>query len=672
MVTKKTGYVCLFSFCAIALSSSARIKAQTPTLTVDAASGQHVISPNIYGIANYGLDATFADEIKVPNIRWGGDGATRYNWEVDSSNSGFDWYFTGGNGLATPTPGGQVDTMVKTYQPAGAGALVTIPIIPYVNKSSAYSCSFPTSTYGAQQATNPYVHPNGTNCGNSIATSGTQLTDTNILANHIANSTALQKSWVEHLVARFGTAAKGGVPYYQLDNEPYGWSNTHRDVEPTTVSYPTLVSLGEQYAAAIKQADATAKVFGPSDFGAGGWIGTTSQQNGLMAGQYYLQQMAAYEKANGTRVLDYFDEHYYPSFTDATSQLASTRTLWDPNYNSGSWEEKYYFNGAMELIPRFQSWISSYYPGTKLSLSEYSIDSGNKLITDALAEADVLGIFGRQSLDFANMWTAPGMTDPIAYAFRLYRNYDGNGSQFGGTSVEASSSNQSALSIYGAERSSDGALTMVVINKTTAAIQTTLAIQNFTNAGAAEIYSYSSANLTQIVSGGKVSLASNALSYNFPAYSATIFVVGGSTATSEPIVNGTYRIQSVVSGDFLDDPQSTKVAGTQIDQYTGNGGENQRWTFSYANGYYTIMNDVSGLFLTDPATTGESTGKLLEEPLTLSSGQMWSITGSAGNYVLHNKATGLVIADPGSSLVRYTMLVTEKQTGGSNESWVIE
>ena len=56
----------------------------TPTLAVDAAGNPHAINPDIYGIANYGLDAAFAKEIQVPNIRWGGDGTTRYNWQVDS------------------------------------------------------------------------------------------------------------------------------------------------------------------------------------------------------------------------------------------------------------------------------------------------------------------------------------------------------------------------------------------------------------------------------------------------------------------------------------------------------------------------------------------------------------------------------------------------------------
>src|ERR1700684_191078 len=156
---------------------SQRAFSQAPTLTVDAAAARHAISPDIYGIANYGLDATFAKEIQVGNIRWGGDGTTRYNWQVDSSNSGFDWYFMGGSGETTPVPSASPDLMVNTYKPAHANALITIPIIPYVNKMPAWNCSFPVSVYGAQQSTNPYVHPNGDTCGNSLTPSLTELID---------------------------------------------------------------------------------------------------------------------------------------------------------------------------------------------------------------------------------------------------------------------------------------------------------------------------------------------------------------------------------------------------------------------------------------------------------------------------------------------------------------
>ena len=514
---------------AIACYAPAALSQGPPALTVDAGASHHPISPQIYGIASYGLDATFAKEIQVPNIRWGGDGTTRYNWMVDSSNAGFDWYFMGGNGVATPVPSATADLMVNTYKPANA--LITIPIIPYVNKLSAWNCSFPVSVYGAQQSTNPYVHPNGDNCGNSLAPNGTtQLLDNNIYANHIDNTTSLQQQWVQHLVSTFGTAANGGVKFYQLDNEPFGWGNTHRDVMPNGTTYPTIAQLGQQYAAAVKLADSTAKVLGPSDFTLGGWVGTSSQQGGLWAGEYYLQQMAAYDKAHGQRILDYFDEHYYFDVSTPAAQLASTRTLWDSTYNGGTWVEQYDFNGPMQLIPRFRGWISTYYPGTLLALSEYSIDSGQKSVVDAIAEMDVLGIFGREPLDFANMWSAPAPQDPIAYAFRIFRNYDGQGGQFGDTSIAAASTDQGQLSVYAAQRSSDHAVTILTINKTTAAISSAVAIANLNLPSTAEVYTYTQANLTSIVHAADAAIAGGSVSYTFPAYSAVLFVVQPATA----------------------------------------------------------------------------------------------------------------------------------------------
>jgi Glycoside hydrolase family 44/Bacterial Ig-like domain (group 3) len=572
----RVGRSCLAALLLFAAATAPRAYAQTaPTLTVDAAGNPHPISPDIYGLANYGLDANFAKEIQVPNIRWGGDATTRYNWQVDSSNAGFDWYFMGGNGETTVTPSGSADTMINTYKAASnAKTLLTIPIIPWVNKTAAWNCSFPVSVYGAQQSTNPYVHPNGDNCGNSIASNGTQLLDNNIYANHIDNTVALQQGWIQHLVSTFGTAANGGVPYYQLDNEPGGWSNTHRDVEPVQPDYDTIISLGQQYASTIKQTDPSAKVFGPVDFTLGGWIGTPSKQNNLFAGQYYLQQMAAYEKTNQQRILDYFDEHYYGGGSTDAAELESTRALWDPTFNSGSWVEQYYFFAPMQLIPRFQNWIQTYYPGTKLSISEYSFASGTNPLVDMLTEADVLGIYGRQSLDFANMWNVPQPTDPLAYSFRIYRNFDGAGGQFGDNSVTSTSTDQSQLSVYGALRSSDGALTVVAINKTTSAIQTSLTLANFDPTGTAAVYTYSNANLNQIVTGAPVAVASKAVNYTFPAYSVTVFVF--TPATSPPTATLT---SLTASSTQLTTGQTVKFTATVAPQ-SGNGTPTGTVTFS--------------------------------------------------------------------------------------------
>ncbi len=586
----------LVLFSAMALITAPRVNAQatTPTLTVDAAGNPHPINPDIYGIANYGLDATFAKEIQVPNIRWGGDGTTRYNWQVDSSNAGFDWYFMGGNGEATAVPSASADLMVNTYKTASnAHTLMTIPIIPWVNKSAAWSCSFPVSVYGAQQSTNPYVHPNGDNCGNSIATNGTQLLDTNVYANHIDNTVALQQGWIQHLITTFGTAANGGVPYYQLDNEPGGWSNTHRDVEPVQPDYDTIISLGQQYAAMIKQTDPSAKVFGPVDFTLGGWIGTPSKQNNLYAGQYYLQQMAAYDAANNQRILDYFDEHYYGGGSTDALELADTRSLWDPTYNSGTWVEQYYFDGPMNLLPRFRSWIQTYYPGTKLSISEYSFAMGTNPLVDMLTETDVLGIYGVQGLDFANMWNVPKPTDPLAYSFRIFRNFDGNGGQFGDTSVNSTSTDQGQLSVYGALRSADGALTVVAINKTTSAIQTSLSLANFNSNSSAAVFTYSNANLAQIITGTPVSLASNSVSYNFPAYSATVFVFTPASATlaasTTSVAASSMQITTGQSVTFTATVAPQSGSGTPTGTVTFKDGANSIGTANLASGIATLM-----------------------------------------------------------------------------------
>jgi hypothetical protein len=547
-----------------------------PILTVDAASNRHPINPDIYGIANYALDPVFAKEIHVPNVRWGGDITTRYDWLVDSSNMGFDWYFVGGCSQASlvgfpscnqtsPAPGYSVDQMIVTYEAAGARPLVTIPIIPYVDRGLSSSCSFPVSTYGPQQRVDPVDHPDGQQCGNSLAILGNQIIDADIYANHVDNSVSLQQGWIQHLISTFGTAINGGVPYYQLDNEPSLWSYTHRDVMPGGADYPAIVSLAEPYAAMIKASDPSAKVFGPSDFSPNGSVGNPAVQNNLYAGQYYLQQMAAYDQRNGQRILDYFDEHYYATSFDDASELASTRALWDPTYTSSDFSV---FNAPIQLIPRFESWIQQFYAGTKLSLSEYGFSSGRNPLVDGITQADVLGIFGREGLDLANLWTIPMPPAPVLCVFRLFRNYDGQGGQFGDNSIESNSRIQGALSVYGAQRSSDHALTVLVINKTTQPITTVLSLANF-SAATASAFSYSNADLAHVLPVGDVAVIANQIDYTYPAYSATLFVIPDADPVPSTVTLVSTSASSFVAGQTttftatVSEPDSSAVpAGT--------------------------------------------------------------------------------------------------------------
>src|SRR5208283_4167631 len=122
------------------------------------------------------------------------------------------------------------------------------------------------------------------------------------------------------------------------------------------------------------------------------------------------------------------------------------RSLWDPTYTDESWIATVGgpFPAQIEAIPRFRSWVAANYPGTKVSLSEYNFGALNS-INGALTQADVLGVFGREQLDLATLWGPPSAAEPGAFAFRMYRNYDGAGSRYGDTWVQAESSDQSQL-----------------------------------------------------------------------------------------------------------------------------------------------------------------------------------------------------------------------------------
>jgi hypothetical protein len=523
------------------VSSAAPAVTTGPTLTVDATANVHPISPLIYGMNSYGVDQSMATTLMIPIERWGGDGTTRYNWEQDSSNAGGDWYFMGGSGTSTPTPSAGPDALEAKDKASGGTTDMTIPIIPWINKSSATNCSYPTSVYGPQQSVNPYVNaPDGSQCGDGLTTTGTPITDTDIPADSVANSPAFEAAWVSHLVQKFGTAAQGGVGVYQMDNEPSGWDNTHRDVHPAQTGWDELVNLTEAYGAAVKGVDPSASIDGPGDFGWGAYVddgppgdNRASHGGSIWEAQYYLQQLALYQKQHGIRLLSYFDEHYYPTTPtgvgcialceegDAATQAArlqSTRSLWDPTYVENDWIGQYY--GDIDLIPRMQSWINQYYPGTKTAITEYNFGALDSM-NGALAEADALGIFGAQGLGMADLWSPPTAGQPGAFVFEMYRTYD-----FGNISVHASSSDQSQLSVYAGLRGTTGPLTVMVINKTANALTSSLAISHFSGAATSvHVHTYDASNLTAIVHEANGTISNGTFTTTYPADSITLLAL---------------------------------------------------------------------------------------------------------------------------------------------------
>ncbi len=395
--------------------------------------------------------------------------------------------------------------------------------------------------------------------------------------------------WASSILAAYGpanptTGTGKSVAIWDLDNEPAWWDEVHRDVHPVASTYDEVTNGGIGTALAIKTVDSTAQLSGPvidywwnyfyskkdieSGWSSGApcyeaWSNPVDRKahGGVPMIEYYLQQMSAAEKTYGIRLLDYLDIHAYMAATYNGSSVAfvaagdtgmqqarinSTRALWDSTYTDPNFQQPNYTTDsnytadcdtplqAPQAISMLKTWVAANYPGTKIAIDEYNF-GGLESINGALTQADVLGIFGREGLDLGMFWptTNYDQQTPGNMAFAIYRNYDGKGSQFGDSSVTSTSADQSKLSVYAAERTADGTVTIVVINKTYGDLTSTLSVGGLVpNTTSAQAWLYSNANLKQIVGPASVTITpptgsatASTIATTFPAQSITLLVI---------------------------------------------------------------------------------------------------------------------------------------------------
>jgi hypothetical protein len=539
--------------------------AQNPatSVSVDANANRHSINPNIYGIA-YG-DAHDMQALNAPINRWGGNSTTRYNWQIDAHSAAADWYFeTYSDGSGAPS--GSADQYVTTTRSAGNGAqpLFTIPMIDYLanlgsNRSTL--AGFSVKKYGAQSATDPW----NSDAGNGVSSAtGKNITGNNPLDTGVANSTAIQQAWVQHFVNIFGpSTAAGGVRYYILDNEPSLWHSTHRDVHPNPSTYQEMYNKIVAYATAIRAADPNAKIAGFEEWSwwamyfsgldqANGSGAANSDYNTHNQTYYYpwlLQQLYAYKQQTGTQLIDILTVHCYNALPGGSDDSLSgqqarnreTRILWDPTFQDPSWYGDIGINGrVLNWIPTLKAMVAQYHPGLQIGCTEYNWgDEAN--LNGATTQADVLGIYGREGFDLATRWTVAKNTGttPTTYfvtylASQIYRNYDGNNGSFGDVGVSATTANPDNLSAFASTRSSDGALTVMVINKQQGSTPVALSLANFATTGTAQAWQINSPSQTSIARLADVAVANNTLTATVPSQSITLFVIPAGGITTPP------------------------------------------------------------------------------------------------------------------------------------------
>ncbi|HXS13837.1 MAG TPA: glycoside hydrolase family 44 protein [Acidobacteriaceae bacterium] len=600
------------------ITLAAPATATGPALSIDAdVSKATPISPLIYGMNAYLLDATTAQKANISVVRWGGDATSRYNYQNANSNSAADYYFQNGGAYAMLTTNANSlaaeanfnDFLAETAA-LGIKSIGTAPVQGYVSNSSTTACSFPKSSYPNQTSYN------SSNCGNGVQTQGTQMPD-NTTCNTsggcsiLGNSTTWQTTsvqeppptaptpasgatagwalstwtggWVNCLLtksANCANAANQDASIWDLDNEPAWWDAVHRDVHPAPSTYDEVTNGGIGTALAIKTLDSNAQTGGPvidywwnyfyskKDIESGWSTGPCYQpwsnpvdrkaaaHGGTPMMVYYLQQMASASNTYGMRLLDYLTIHAYVagsykgsqvSFTTAGDtaeqqvRMNSTRALWDPTYTDSAFPQPNYTTDsnytsscsvplqAPQIIPMMQSWITSGWTGTSYPAPATSIDEYNfgglESINGAVTQADVLGIFGKYNLNMGVFWPTDVYANQTGatMAFEIYRNYDGNKSTFGDQELGSTTADQSRLAVYAGSRTSDGAVTIVVINKTYGSLTDTLSVNNLAStATSAQVYQYSSANLNAIVAQPAATVAP-------PGSGSTISTIGGSS-----------------------------------------------------------------------------------------------------------------------------------------------
>ncbi len=499
------------------------------SFTIEPGQDNHPISPLIYG-----TNSTINSEQNFNFFRLGGNRLTGYNWENNWSSAGSDWYHSNDGYLIPEGSDGSEPALSNRFLMDhavdwGAQVLLTVPLAGYVaadgNGEVFESETAPSSRwipiYPAKDKATFSLNPD--------------LSDNAVYINEFVNL----------MVNTYGYANEGGILAYSLDNEPGLWADTHPRIHPSKVQVQELTDKSLATAAAIKDVDPSCLIYGPALYGfsaylnlqeAPDWSDDLKNKYSWFI-DYYLDRMKLAENNSGTRLLDVLDLHWYPEATgdaritsssansrqDRIARLQAPRSLWDPEYQENSWIAKY-FSDYLPLIPKVTQSIQDFYPGTKLAFTEFNYGGGHD-ITGGIAQADVLGIFGKYNVYAASIWDFNAESKFITLAYQLFRNYDGANSTFGDLSVKSEMTDKENTSIYSAKNTKSGNLHIIVINKNLDnQVFGTFTIDASETYSSASVYKLSEQQ-DSIENAGILSLSENSFSYNIAPVSALHFVL---------------------------------------------------------------------------------------------------------------------------------------------------
>lgn len=469
-------------------------------VTVDADAGIKKISPYIYGrnidkisdtdAASDADEEAFIAQMLDAGIHMmranNGNNSTRYNWShkmtvhPDWFNNVYahDWDITAKKVL-DKMPG--VDAMYG-FQLTGYAASSTEYNFPDWNWKQEHG-SYPSQTFDL--AGGGEVSEDGQTL---IKAGDASLYNMEWPADSTVGIIPHWKDELKYDMSRF--------KYWSMDNEIEIWRGTHNDLDlPVTGDF-----LVERYIDVAKKARAAwgdIKLTGPVVANEWQWCHINAyneESRPKIDGQeycwleFFTKKIAEAQKASGTRLLDVFDIHWYPTEKDYESRVNWHRVLFDTTYyykggngvrcatGKCDWSDKE--KGYRSYIfVRIKNWLEKYFGkdhGITLGITETDLNDSDPMVT-ALTYASFLGTMQDNGVEIFTPWTwGDGMYETV----HLFSRY-GHPNR-----VQSTSSNDSLVSAYSSISNKGDSLTVIFVNRAEKDAQdVNLSLANFASDG---------------------------------------------------------------------------------------------------------------------------------------------------------------------------------------------
>jgi len=142
-----------------------------------------------------------------------------------------------------------------------------------------------------------------------------------------------------------------------------------------------------------------------------------------------------------------------------------------------------------------------------------------------------------------------------------------------------------------------------------------------------------------------------------------------------PVADGVYRLMNYNSGKAVDVTGYSTDNGAVIEQWTYNGGDNQKWQLtSQGNngGYYSLLATHSGKALDVYGGSTTDGASVIQWTWVGGNNQVWQVVPTFnGTYKLVNKNSGKVLDVSGASALDGASVIQWTWNGGNNQKWQI-